>query len=183
MPEDDWTQVEVTALHQSAASTIAQQVLQTIVGEVMAVERAFLLEVVFWRFPTEAEVQDLVGRAREICSMPELGQANLKDLALLIVKPGDASVVVPTVLPPDDSPRAAASQVIVGEGGPNRQVIVRVPFADQRAEVVLTAEARQLRKDMPGLIMVGFRHQPSQPRSVRGRLSCPAGLRLRCIRG
>jgi hypothetical protein len=161
MPADNWTNVEVTELHQSAASTIAQQVLQTIVREVMAVERAFLLEVVFWRFPTEAEAQDLVGRARAICSTPELQQADLKDLALLIVKPGDPSVVVPTVLPPDDGPRAAASQVIVGDGRPNRQVIVRVPFSDQRAEEVLTAEARQLPKDTPGLIMVDVRRQPT----------------------
>ncbi|MGO8990799.1 MAG: hypothetical protein ACLQGU_13030 [bacterium] len=161
MPADDWTQVEVTALHRSAASSIAQQVLQSVVGGVMAVEQAFLLEVVFLRFPTEVEVQEVVSRAHDICSRPEPQQSNLKDLALLIVKPGDPSVVVPTVLPSDDRPRAAVSQVIVGDGRPNRQVIVRVPFSDQRAEDVLTAEARQLPKGMPGLIMVDVQRQPT----------------------
>lgn len=161
MPAERWTHVEVTELHQSSAGTIAEQVLQTVVCEIMAVERAFLLEVVFWRFPSEGEIQDLVAQARSICSMAEPQRVDLSDLAWLILKPGDPSAVIPTALPPGDGPRVAASQVLVGDGQPNRQVIVRMPFSDRRAEDVLAAEASQLPKDTPGLIMVDVRHQPT----------------------
>src|SRR5262249_40342315 len=37
----------------------------------------------------------------------------------------------------------------------------RVPFADQRARVVLSAEARQLPKNEPGLVMVDVTGQPT----------------------
>lgn len=50
---------------------------------------------------------------------------------------------------------------VVGPGQPNRQIVVRTPFADQRAEDILTAEAKQLPKNESGLVMVEVTRQPT----------------------
>jgi hypothetical protein len=50
---------------------------------------------------------------------------------------------------------------VVGPGQPNRQILVRAPFADLRAETVLTADAKQLPRQEPGLVMVDVAAQPT----------------------
>jgi len=55
----------------------------------------------------------------------------------------------------------SAAKSIVGPDQPNRQIVVRAPFADERAEDVMTSEAKQLPKSNPGLIMVDVAKQPS----------------------
>jgi hypothetical protein len=47
------------------------------------------------------------------------------------------------------------------EGQPNRQVLARIPFQDQRAEDVLRSEAVQLPKNECGIVMVNVNQQPS----------------------
>ena len=55
----------------------------------------------------------------------------------------------------------ALARAIVGHGTANRQVLVRVPFQDRRAEDVLRDEARQLPKGECGLVMVNVNSQPT----------------------
>jgi len=58
-------------------------------------------------------------------------------------------------------PSAVVATTVIGPSGENRQVLVRTPFADERAENVLTFESRQLPKNGNGLIMVDISGQPS----------------------
>jgi hypothetical protein len=120
-----------------------------------------LLEVVLWREPTEGEEDTLVREACKACSLAESNRQDVADLASILVKPGDAAVVVPSILPEDDGTRMTLSQSIVGPGEPNRQIVVRLPYADERAEDVLTAKARQLPKDASGLVMVDAGREPT----------------------
>jgi hypothetical protein len=156
-----WTYVEVTSLNRSVASTRAQEALHRITAQVISVLQPFLLEVVFWRDPTEGEEDELIRQAIEAYQTADGNRRNIGNLATIVVKAGDPSVVVPSILPEDDGTRMSLSQSIVGPGQPNRQIVVRVPFADQRAEDILTAEARQFPKYESGLVMVDVSGQPT----------------------
>jgi hypothetical protein len=158
---DSWTYVEVTQLNCSVASVRSQEILQRIVGQVISVLKPFLLEVIFWRIPMEGEEDDLVRQACEACQASDGSRQDVGDLASIFVKSGEPAVVTPSILPDDNGTRMALARSIVGPGQPNRQIVVRLPFADQRAEDILKAEARQLPKDASGLVMVDVRGQPT----------------------
>lgn len=64
-------------------------------------------------------------------------------------------MVVPADHPGEEiGPRFGAARLIGGAGEPTRQVVVRMPFSDQRAEKFIHREAAQIPEDAPGLIMV-----------------------------
>jgi hypothetical protein len=159
--ENDWTYVEVTQLNRSEASERAQSVLDRIVSDIATINSSFLLEIVFWRDPIEDEEAALVRQAHEACQAADGERRDVGDLASILVKSGDANVLVPTFFPDDRQPKVALSRSLIGPGGHPRQVMARLPFTDQRAEAILTAEARQLPKDQSGLVIVDATAQPT----------------------
>ena len=156
-----WTYIEVTKLNPSVASVRTQDVLRRTASHIVSILRPFLLEVVFWRDPAEGEEDELVRQACEACQAADGHRRDIGDLASLLVKSGDPAVVIPSILPEDDGTRMSFAQSIVGPDQPNRQIVVRAPFADQRAEDILTAEARQLPIDESSLVMVDVTGQPT----------------------
>src|SRR5207245_11508984 len=125
------TYVEGTQLRRSVASVRTQDVLRRIAGHVISILHPFLLEVVFWREPMEGEEDDLIREACEACQAADGYRRDIGDLASLMVKSGDPAIVIPSILPDDDRTRMSLAQSIVGPGQPNRQIVVRAPFADQ----------------------------------------------------
>lgn len=156
-----WTYIEVTQLNRSVASVRTQEVLCRIAGFVISIPHPFLLEIVLWRDLTEGEEDELVRQACEACQAADGERRDIGDLASLIVKSGDPAVVIPSILPEDNGTRMSLARSVVGPGQPNRQILVRAPFADQRAKRTLTAEAKQLPKDESGLVMVDVTGQPT----------------------
>jgi hypothetical protein len=156
-----WTYVEVTSLRSSFASERAHRLLNRIVDAVMEVERPFILEAVLQRFPTEDEEQKLVQTAFEASQASKERQVSVGDFARVLIKTGHPTRIVPTPIPEDSVPRLAVAKGIAGPGEVGRQVIVRAPFADERAEDVLTREAKQLPRQECGLVMVDVGGQPS----------------------
>jgi hypothetical protein len=156
-----WIYVEVTQLQQSHASKETYEVLQRVADHVMSIDQPFLLEIVFWREPAQGEVDELVRLACEACQAPIGKLRDCHDLASVLVKSGNPAFLVPSILPDDSRPRMSVGRTIVGPGQPNRQIIVRLPFADQRAEDTLSEEAKQLPKDESGLVMVDVGGQPT----------------------
>jgi hypothetical protein len=57
-------------------------------------------------------------------------------------------------------PRLGYSRSILGPAEPSRQIVLRVPYSDERAERFVSREARQLPNDAPGLIMIEVAHAP-----------------------
>jgi hypothetical protein len=155
------TYVEVTQLDSSRASERTQQVLQKIAGLIVVIPKHFILEMVLLREPTEAEADVLVQQVKDICDKVDSVRYDLGDLASVIVKSGDPAIVVPSILPADDGSRMAIAKVISGPHQPPRQFVARVPFADMRAEQVLTTKSRQLPAQESGLLMVDVCRQPS----------------------
>ena len=156
-----WTYVEVTKLNRSMASIRMQQLLERVADRVISISHAFLLEIVFWREPTQSEEDQVVSQAQAISRAPEEDRIDFGDFASVFIKSGDPAIIVPSILQNDDGTRMSLSKSIVGAGEPNRHILLRVPFGDQRAEDILTAEARQLPKDACGLVMVDVTAQPT----------------------
>lgn len=156
-----WVYVEVTKLHSSTASIRVHELLDRLADQVMAVQRPFLIELLLNREPTASEEEELLTKARCACESTDECRVTLTDVGSILVKSGNPAVLVPSLIPDDARPRTALSKVIVGPAQPNRQILARVPFADQRAEDILRYEARQLPKGQCGLLMVNVNSQPS----------------------
>jgi len=127
------------------------------------------LEIVFIREPTEGECDLLVQEAHRACDAAAGERREVADVAVLFVKEGNANAVVPSILP-DARPRMAISRAVVGPDEINRQIVVRVPFADERAEDILAVEARQLPKQESGVVMVDATRQRMAFSSWPGRI-------------
>ena len=158
---EPWIYIEVTKLHESTASIQIQRLLQRVAQAVMTVDQAFLLEIVFNRDPTPSEEEEVLTEAKAACDAADGHRKNVGDLASILVKSGDPSVVIPSLTPDDSRPRMAVSQSIIGDGQPNRQIVARIPFEDQRAEHILRIKSKQLPKDECGVVMVNVNSQPS----------------------
>jgi len=156
-----WTYVEVCQLNRSKASTRMHDVLSAVVRQVASIPQPFLLELVCWKEPSENDMNQLIREAYDACQLAAGSRRDIGDLASLMVKAGDPAVLVPSILPENDGTRMSLAQTISGPGQANRQVLVRAPFADQRAEEILTVKARQLPRNQSGLLMVDVAAQPS----------------------
>ena len=156
-----WVYVEVTKLHASGASIRVQELLERIADQMMIVQRPFVLELLLNRELTDSEEEQLLAEARRACESTDERWITVTDVATILVKSGQPAMIVPSLIPDDAQPRMALSKAVVGPGQPNRQILARVPFADQRAENILKYEARQLPKGECGLLMVNVNLQPS----------------------
>jgi hypothetical protein len=161
MRQQPWVYVEVTKLHSSNASVRVHELLARTADRVMAVEHPFLVEIILNREPTIEEQEVIVTEVGKACEAAGEGSVTVADIASIIVKSDDVRVVAPSPIADDNQPRMALSKAVRGPGSPNRQVIVRVPLADPRAEEILRQEARQLPKNECGLIMVNVNSQPT----------------------
>lgn len=168
--QDRWVYVEVTKLHNSNASSRVHDLLSRIVDRMMAVERPFLLEIILNREPTPEEEETILNEAVGASNCSNEHRARVTDIASILVKSGDPRVVIPSLTPDDDRPRMAISRALIGPGRANRQVMARVPFADPRAEDILSHEAKQLPQKECGLVMVNVNSQPTAFESWSNRV-------------
>ena len=160
-PPEEWVYVEVTALNQSTASVQTLALLQRVAERVISVDAPFLLEIVLSRDPTPSEEEQVMTEAEIACREAQGHQRDIADVASILVKAGDPQVVIPSLIENDGRPRMAVSRALIGPGQPNRQMIARIPFQDQRAEDTLRIEARQLPRNECGVVMVNVNRQPT----------------------
>ncbi len=147
-----WVYVEVTRPDKSEAEARLQTVIQSLCSKLISVKKTFTLEVFFRREPADDELSEVLTAALSFCSSEAPVEATSKeelpyDLGLLILNQQQVGQVVIDDYGEAKVPRLGRSQAIIGQGEPNRHVVVRMPFADQRAERFLTTEARQLPTD------------------------------------
>jgi hypothetical protein len=131
--------VEVTQPDMSEAHTHAQSLLEAIIAMIAGIEKPFALEVFLRREPSDDEVPALTQRAREFCSAGgEQGimvkQELPEGMGLLLLNQGPVGQVVLNDHEERPVPRLGASRAVIGPGAPNRHVVVRMPYADERAE-------------------------------------------------
>ena len=165
---DPWVYVEVTRPDTSEAQSRVEMMLQTICDRVTSINRAFALEVFFLREPTDEELATASAAAIEFCSVQQPADGVVRKqmpngIGLLILNQQAMGQVVLNDHGEEKVPRLGMAKAITGQ--PNRRVAVRVPFADQRAKRLLTAEAKRLPTHAPGLIMVELAAAPGAFRS------------------
>jgi hypothetical protein len=152
-----WIYVEVTMLNSSAASCKIERLLERVAERVIAVDQTFLLEIVFNRDPSASEEEEVLAKAEAACIASDRHRKDVRDVASILVKSGDPSLVVPSVIPDDNRPRTSISRSLGG----HRQIVARIPFRDERAEDILKTKARQLPSNECGILMVNVNRQPS----------------------
>jgi hypothetical protein len=84
-----------------------------------------------------------------------------EDLGLLILtqgKPGE--IVICQHLGEEYRPRFSSAKRVRGPTEPDRHLLVRMPFSDERAAEFVRQEAQQLPSDAPGLIMIDVGSAP-----------------------
>lgn len=157
-----WTYVEVTQPGFSEAHRRLNAVLQDITELVSEVKVSFSLEVFLRREPTDAELDLVTLRVQDICQRNGTHRDELPDgLGFLLLGASKPGKVDFQTHPGEESrPRLSAVKRIVGPDEPDRQMLVRIAFADERAETVLRKEARQLPKNAPGLVMAEMSGAP-----------------------
>lgn len=157
---EPWTYVEVTQLRESQPSARTRQMLGRIGRSIISIERTFIVEVILDREPLEGEDEEIVQRSCELCVSGAEVRVRIEGLATILLRADAANIVEPS--PEEDPvPRLALANSVLGPQAENRQIIVRVPFVDTRAEEILTAEARQLSKGESALVMVDVAGQPT----------------------
>ncbi len=156
-----WVYVEVTRLGESEASAATREAMNRLSCHLTRVQRAFMVEVILWRELKDGEEDVLTQAVYEVCHADPGHKRDVGDVASLIAKSGDPAIVIPSILPEDDNSRMSVAVSIGGADTAPRQIMIRAPFADERAEAVLRTKAKQLPKDESGLLMVNVARQPT----------------------
>lgn len=166
-PEDTWAYVEVAQPDMSEAEQRVRAVMTRLTEPVQAIKKAFALEVFLRREPSEAELEVLTQRVRDLCLLEGTHVEDLPSgLGLLLLNQSDPGRIVLADHPGEENrPRLGMATAIAGGTESPRHIAVRIAFSDERAERFLTEEARQLPNDAPGLVMVGMSGTPGGFRS------------------
>ena len=159
---EEWTYAEVTQPDVSEEQEQVNAVLERLTGIVHGIKKSFSLEVFLRRKPSAEEVEVLANKIPQFCSQEgPVTEALSNELGLLLLnytQPGE--VVLVSHQGEADSPKLTISTAVWGPGEPHRHIVVRLAFADARAEEFLRKEAKQLPKETPGLIMIQMAHAP-----------------------
>jgi hypothetical protein len=153
---EPWVHVEVTRPDVSEVAERAQATVTMLAGVVQNITKPIAIEVFLRREPTGAEMEGLGRSILAFSAKDEARREELpEELGLLISSVHPPGMVVLADHPGEQMcPRFGAAKLVGGVGEPARQVIVRMPFSDQRAERFIASEAAQLPGDTPGLIMI-----------------------------
>jgi hypothetical protein len=152
---NDWTYVEVTAAESSAETAELHEMHTRISSVLKSIKASFALEVFLRRPPTEGELEVLIERVEDVCHMEGKHVEELpNDLGKLLLNYQVPGKVVLEDHGEPPRPALSTAHRTFGPDEPDRQIVVRIAYADDRAEKFLRTEAQQLPIDAPGLIMV-----------------------------
>lgn len=150
----EWVFVEVAQPEKSEAQQEAIALLSTIASLAHDLPGSYALEVFLRRDPTDEELVSLQQQVRAVCQMEGTRQVDLpKDLGNLFLNDMPAGQVIVQEREEDEAPKLGVAYV-QAEGDLRRHIMVRLPFADARAERFLGSESKQLPAHAPGLVMV-----------------------------
>ncbi len=157
--DDPWTYAEVAQADTSKEQEEASRVLARLTDLVGAIEKLFTLEVFLRRIPTESEVDSLAERVSQFCLLDGVRREDLGRLGFLLLNDAAPGQVVLRDHPGEEirpmlSQMKAVVRVVDSNVVPEKHIVVRMAYADERAEEFVRDEARQLPRDAPGLIMV-----------------------------
>lgn len=162
-PGDPWTTTEVTNPVDSKALTSLRNRVGKLAKNLAQIDHPFSLEVLFTKAPNEKELEILAARLPEFCTLNGRHHATLNDgLGHLFLNDVEVGQLIGhEVAEPGNVPLIGMAVLVGGPAGkPTRQIIVRVPFTDERAARILEDEAPQLPRNEISLIIVEVGHAP-----------------------
>jgi hypothetical protein len=155
---EPWTTVEVTQALASKERNRIQAILRRLTDALRNIDARFVLELQFRREPTDDEISALCDHLPNFCCLPGQQRAELVDgMGFLFLDDAEIGRLRLHEIPElADTPMVGLVMFQSGGpgGAPHHQVALRIPFSDKRAEQFLTAEAKQLPKEGPGLVMI-----------------------------
>jgi len=159
--DSPWTYVEVTQPDTSREERRLAALMADLTSILMRLEGRFALQVSLRRTPSPDEISAIVERCRSALERADAAVEELPaGLGLLSLNQSPPGQIVLGDDGEPPRPRIGRAQVIVVAGEPQRHVAVRLDYQDERAEIFLRREARQLPEDAPGLIMVDLARAP-----------------------
>ena len=157
--------VEVTFPDWAKATERAQTVLRRVAELVHRIKKTFTLEVFLRREPDDEELNGILAAVPNFCTQEGIRRQELpSNLGLLFLNNSAPGTVITDDHGEEPRPRIGMARAIVGAGEPHRHIAVRMTYSDQRAAAFLDAEASQLPKDAPGLIMIKICRAPGSSR-------------------
>jgi hypothetical protein len=153
--DDDWTYVEVSQPTMSEIHARLREITSRLVGLLDTVTGRYALEIFLRREPTEAELDYITKRLPPICALVGRQVEELPNgLGTLYLNETEPGRIELRDHGDDYRPRLGQSKAHIENGVAQRQINVRLAFSDERADAVLDAEAQQLPKTAPGLVML-----------------------------
>jgi hypothetical protein len=150
-----WTYVEVTQPNTSETQQELRKILTRLSTLLETIPGRYALEVYLRRDPTLDEVDAIVQRMPDFCQLEGIQAEELPNgLGGLYLNETAPGLVAPQDRGDGPRPRLGQARSYVENGVAIRHIAVRLGFSDDRADAFLRAEARQLPKDAPGLIMI-----------------------------
>jgi hypothetical protein len=135
--------------------TRLREIMASLVVLLDAVTGRYALEIFLRREPTASEMQYMTGRLSAVCGMAGHQIEELPDsLGTLYLNETEPGQMQLTDHGEEYRPRLGQLKSHVERGVAQRHICVRLAFSDERAEAVLDAEAQQLPKTAPGVVML-----------------------------
>lgn len=158
---DPFTFVEVTTPERSLEHQRLQARMSEMAGLIESIPGHYAIEVFLRRVPTDVEWAALGSRIRQIATVTGAYEEELPDgLGRIFANqhpPGQ--FVAEDHGEETPQPRFGIIRAVIeGRVGNGRDIAVRVPFTDDRADSILKREARQLPVEGPGLVMFDVQH-------------------------
>jgi hypothetical protein len=150
--KEEWTTVEVTEVMESAEEKRLNAILKQLITAFRSLSFPFSLEIILLREPTAEEVMELCETLPQFCENEEIQNARMyHDLGWLLLNRAPTGQ-----LPNSETPETAKlpSIGLAAFFRDDQVVAVKICFSDERAEEMLTQEARQLPSGKRGLIMI-----------------------------
>jgi len=156
-----WLHVEVSRpdISQLRKQTMALAI--DLCGVVRLIDKPITIEVVLRREPNVGDSAALKASILRFCKNEAARQDLASGLGFLLRTNPPPVEVAAALSADEEQPPYVVAMGSASEGKPERKVIVRVPFLDERAANVLREEARQLPKHSPGLIMLDVTEIPT----------------------
>ena len=160
VPDSTPTCVEVTQPNLSEEREQATRILDLLTSVISEIRHGFALEVFLHRVPTVEEAQGILDRLPTFCTVDNSRREELGSMGFLQLNVDSPGSIKLRDHGEESTPRIGVAKFIRGPDEPHRHVVVRLAFSDERAHQFLRTKARQLPKNIPGLIMVQMSHAP-----------------------
>jgi hypothetical protein len=148
-----WIYVEVVCPSLSEEALNIYEILNRIANLDSKIRMNRVVEVYLFRDPSDTEINQIIEKCRKLAeSDVQQQECILGDLAQIFISPWNQERL-PTFFPAVEEKRPVFV-VITFDLRNQRKCVAKMPFSDERAQLILSDKSRQLSPEYPGLIIM-----------------------------